>query len=433
MKEMPIMPAEEDDLRHQTDKKYISRWRLISLVLICVFIWYFNTGTLAPYAATLPNPVVDKENGLLGNWDDSHFEAVVDMLQGKSSFWKGSVMFRRPLHPWLYLPFSEMVCWRIAGVVLNLIAYLLSVAWLWADINGREGGAAAFFTALLLATYPGFAYWCGQPYCYGLITPGAVVCFVVLRRLARETSQREVLLNAVIMGVVFLAYDLYIFFLPASVMLLACRGCWARMIWFPIVAITPLAMHIGTLTARGISLSNSNSDIYSVILRSYFETGACLPGIGFAVQLVRSVIWSQFLILPLAMLMCLPGGVKRGPSLEEMVLGGSLLVLFCFLNLAPKYDGWQMRGDFINRIYQPGFVVLAVILGRAAGKRGFSRVVVSLAAICQAAVCLSGVLGLSVLQVPYEKFYPHADSGVYEQNLRHFGRRPLGFTIPPGR
>ena len=117
---------------------------------------------------------------------------------------------------------------------------------------------------------------------------------------------------------------------------------------------------------------------------------------------------------------------------------------FAFNNLAPNYAGWQMRGYEWPRLYQPLFLVMLGFAVRFVEHlRTAEGVRPSLRAATLAA-CFAVVLGNGVIVYGpmfynrfsaemYYRFY-HFESGPGstspEQtivNLKHYGRRPLGF------
>jgi hypothetical protein len=399
------------------------------LFLLCTLGWYFNTGTLAPYAATLPNPIVDPQTGLLANWDDAHHMAVMEMLSGNENYWKESVVFRRPLHAWLCLPLNRLISYRYSGVILNLVLYIVAMLWLWNEVSGKENAKVGFYSLMLLCSYPGFTYWAGQPYSYGIIAPGSLVCYVVLRRLVVENQLNRVVTLGLLAGIVFLGYDLYIVYLPAFAFALVIRRRWWQLAVSMAMAMLPLAALLMIFHRAGMPIVNNNSEIYGVIVNAYLKNGPIAVDAQVVRQLISSFAWSQFLFLPCGLVLCLIPVARNGVQLAECSVGVSLLSLCCFLNLAPEYEGWQMRGDFMNRLYQPGFAALIMVLARvAAGKPRIGVPVVLVVCVMQFLLVFSGATGFSLMHSCNERFYPHARAGVYSENLRKYGCRPIGFT-----
>jgi hypothetical protein len=125
----------------------------------------------------------------------------------------------------------------------------------------------------------------------------------------------------------------------------------------------------------------------------------------------------------------------------EICLGIAAVLLFLFLNLAPPYGGWQLRGSWVPRLYQPIFVAMVSLLAaffqnRAALlpptlRRG-SWAVLGLVVVLQAWVVFAPVLGAPGLSGwIYYRFYHHATRPFYADNLKKLGRRPVGFCGGP--
>ncbi len=88
-----------------------------------------------------------------------------------------------------------------------------------------------------------------------------------------------------------------------------------------------------------------------------------------------------------------------------------------------------MRGEYMNRLYQPVFISLVCIASRlvySIGRTGWMFLFV--ASLAQAGVVFSGILDLPKLQLPYERFYPHGEVGQYTKNIGVYGKYPLGLT-----
>jgi hypothetical protein len=114
-------------------------------------------------------------------------------------------------------------------------------------------------------------------------------------------------------------------------------------------------------------------------------------------------------------------------------------LIFAFNNLAPPYEGrWQMRGDFIPRLYQPIFVALLVYCARVAGDVGTLSGARPRLVLAAAAFALVGNLSIAfgpIAHVPwtgviYHRFYEHSGPDTMDRLLAAHGRRPLGFCRP---
>jgi hypothetical protein len=431
------MKVEGDNAADSSDPRS-AQWfsgnilRVCALLILNAVAWYFNTGTLAPYAATLPDPYVSPDTGLLGNWDDAHHMAVMDMLEGKDGFWKGSVVFRRPLHAWLCLPFNRLCDYRISGILLNLVLYQMAMLVLWKHLKKSEGEREGIIALSLLSVYPGFTYWSGMPYCYGLIAPFCIVSPVIVDACLKAESSWNAAAISLFLGVCFLGYDVYVIFIPV----LFLTGCLLRK---PIrgmiccaLSIAPLLAMVFTYRNLGLSLQNDNAEVYSTIARAWLtapETGVNVNW-HLASLAAKSFVFSNFVILPLLFLLTCCLCWKTSVRSFDVALLAIVCGLFGFLNACPEYSGkWQMRGEFMNRLYQPVFISIVCVCARSMVRlRSLGSVLLGLAMLGQASVVFSGILGLGYMQTAYERFYPHADAGQYNLNLEEYGRRPLGFT-----
>ena len=106
-----------------------------------------------------------------------------------------------------------------------------------------------------------------------------------------------------------------------------------------------------------------------------------------------------------------------------------------FNNLTPPYGGWQMRGPWIARLYQPVFIVFLHFLARQASTLGTWRSIKNasiyslfiLTITLNAYICVGPALGSDYPGYVYEGFYRHGPKGMMAKNLQIYGRRPLGF------
>ncbi len=156
---------------------------------------------------------------------------------------------------------------------------------------------------------------------------------------------------------------------------------------------------------------------------------------------------ANFLFLPILFVLVLPLNAitsRIRPPLTEMALIIAALGLYLFTNAAPDYvAAWQLRGTWIERIYQPVFPALLLVcarwyqhlppVGRALRFGIFS--VVGLAMAGNALIIFGPILDnpLGISELAFYRFYDHANHVNYELNLAKFGRRPLGFPRPQAR
>ncbi len=203
------------------------RWHLVGATGLFLLGLYCSTGTLAPYAVTaVPN--ANPATGYLYNPDHAHFRALYDFVDGRErSTWDGALFIRRILYNVLAWPFMKIggfeVGGAIASITFNLAGYLGFIC----GVRRFVGERGAVFTAWVLALYPGAAYWAGLPYQHALIVPCSLLLMLVLLAIAEKPGWRPVILGSLAMGVANLGYELFGFFLPATLIVLAWRRRWA--------------------------------------------------------------------------------------------------------------------------------------------------------------------------------------------------------------
>lgn len=409
-------------------------------------IW-LSSGTMAPYAATLNHPLVLRCD-YLANIDHGHFRAAYSMLEGAPrSEWEFSVVLRRIVYPLLAFPFMRIFGFFGGGVVASLLLHIVALIAFVHALRARLGEPAALLGAWLLAVYPGITYWAALPYSYVTIVPGTLVCMIILWRLDSATSPRRAAWLGAALSVVFFAYDLLPFFGPPAVLLLAMERRWRALAALTAgLAATLATISLVLLAALGPSaFVNSNTSSYARVLRSYlsapdftawWELIKQLPGFT-----VETALFSNFLFLPgaCALVALLRAASRAHPPLlgrAEWSLMAATVFLYLFNNLAPPYPGWQMRGVWIPRLYQPLFGVYLVYLCGAFGhaladglrwRRGMVLAVCALTLAGHAAVVLGPVTRSEWAIGLYARFYKHARPTAMLANLDRHGRRPLGF------
>jgi hypothetical protein len=427
-------------------------WRPALLIAACLLlalgIWV-NTGTLAPYGATLDKPFVWGPCKYLLNVDHFHFKATFLMLDGAPrEQWEFSLVLRRILYPLLAYPFMKKFGFGGGGLIVNILLAAGSLAIFWRALRRRLGEEPPALLLALLATYPGWIYWGTVPYSYAVIVPASLLAMTLLWRMETLTTWWEALLAGLGLGLLFTGYDLLPFFGVAALLLLLWRRLWlpgavlAVAQFLPTVVTTALLWKIFEVPFR-----NSNTEAYFAVLKSY------VPPIDLAAwwRLLRQVpgialgnaLYSNFLVLPLLVLGALLAS-RRLPR-EARVLRPAevwLLVatclLFLFNNLAPPYPGWPLRGAWISRLYQPAVAALIPILAYFFRRAAFlppplrrtAWGALGLAIAVQAWVVFAPILGAPALSgALYQRFYQHAPAGYYARNLARYGRRPVGFDF----
>ncbi len=428
------------------------RWQLgFACLFMAVAIW-LSSGTLAVYSANTQS--IELNNcGYTGNIDHSHHEAVYWMLKGLPiAYWGDSVALRRILYPLLAFPFFETFGYTVGGVIANVVFHALTLVgfarFLFLTV-GRRGAIAGVW---LLATWPGIFYWAGLPYGYAAIVPISVWGFILLYYLRRRRLTRSVGLACLGIGTLCQAYDLLAFLGVSALglILIYNRRPAAAVLGVTGLALPSLVTMAILVYGFGVpTLSNSNSDIYGNILHGYLavfqgtvDWGHWLNLLGDVPRtLVENFFDSSFIVLPLVALGLVALNVvwRVVPAHPvEIMLVGSILLVFFFNNLAPPYEGWQMRGVWIARLYQPLFIVLIFFTVRMVAAARLRSLAIQLAVAIPvlAAVGLDGSLALggyvanwNMSSLVYYRFYRERPPSAYHDHLAIFGRRPLGFCV----
>jgi hypothetical protein len=428
-----------------------SWFRLVAAaaVALLLLLAWLSSGTLAPYGVTSDLAMTLPPCGYVVSTDHGHFLGAHLMLDGAPrAYWAWSVVLRRALHPLLSYPLAKALGFELGGFVFNLLSHAVAALAFLLFLRRRVGERAAAWVALVLACYPGIHYWVGLPYCYAAIVPASLLIVMALWRMEELDAGRwpAVLGLALGIGVLFLAYDLLPFFSPAAVVVAWRR---TRRAWLvAAVAVLLLAPTLGWFAIMtrvyGVALVNDNTSVYATVLRAWLSPGDLGAWWALLEDAPRSLavnfLASNFFGLPLLWLALLASTWKnrsgRLMDFEASVLLAAL-GLWALNNLAPPYPGkWQMRGDFVPRLYQPVFAVMLTSLARAlqateaspaSGRRWVGRGAALAAALAGAAVVLGPWLFQRYTSQVYIAFYRHASPEVMGRNLDLVGRRPLGF------
>jgi hypothetical protein len=410
----------------------------VASAVLVLSIW-LSSGTMAPYAATLPEPLVKAPCGYLYNIDHEQFRATFSLLAGSPrQQWEDSVVLRRLLFPLFAYPFMKLLGFEVGGFAASLVLHLATFLAFVAFIRRDSGRTSAIAAAWLLATYPGIAYWASLPYSYAAIVPCSLLIFILMRRLETAPCWTEAAGLCALMGICFVAYDFLPIFGVAALLLLARRRVWA---WIPpaIAAfILPTMISVQVLRlAFKVPFSNANTLAYRNVVGSWMHPDwttwkpllAHLPVIA-----VDNYLFANFLFLPMLFAGVLVLSVWRlrvrlTPG-ERMILAAAAL-LFLFNNAAPPYPGWQMRGVWIARLYQPIFVVCVAYLARALNSAAapFKNALgwlVATTVLLDATVSFGPVFRVPWTGEIYHRFYRHSTPDALQRNLDRYGRRPLG-------
>ena len=424
------------------------RWHLAGSTALFALGLYCCTGTLAPYAITTA-PVIAHSTGYAYNPDHVHFRALFDLVDGRDrAAWGGAIMARRILFPALAWPLMRALGFELGGTLaslaLNVVGFVAAAAVLRRRVGDRGAAAAAW----LMALYPGAAYWAGLPYAYAVIFPASLLLMLGLLRLAEPSGPGRLAVVSLLMGLCYLGYDLAVIYVPATLLVLCWRRRFAAAVGSAALQLAPLAAWLYALS-HGLRqpLANDNSGIYARVLwgalhspgaAAWGRQVAQAAGVGCDIFFASNFIFIPALFLLAVALNPLTSRVRFHAA--EVAVLASGLALFAVLNLAPaEPGGWEMRGTWISRIYQPVFPALLVFVARwwqglPADPRGLrwlaaSAVVATLG--CDALVVFGPILGdpFHVSGDAFYRFYDHTDAHfLYRSNLDSLGRSPLGFA-----
>jgi hypothetical protein len=419
-------------------------WLVGACALLALGIWA-NTGTLAPYGATLEHPFLWQPCDYALNIDHFHFKATFLMLDGAPrEQWEFSVVLRRILYPLLGYPLMKALGFGGGGLVLNVLLAWVGVLWFWRALAMRLAEPPPRAALMLLATYPGFVYWAGLPYLYACIVPFSLICLAMLWRLEEVESWREAMAPALIMGVLFTGYDLLPFFGLGALLLLARRRQWKAAAAAAFVMAAPTAIVVWLLRVIWhVPVVNANSASYIAIVASYFRPIDVPRWMALLREVPKSFfdafLFSNFLFLPLLSVVALlasrrDAGGRRLLGTAERCMLVAVLLVFLLTNLAPPYPGWPLRGSWVARLYQPIIGVLLVAVATAllrhrepSPARAALHTAAALALCGQLWTVFAPVLGSGWLSGElYWRFYRHAPRPFYELNLEKLGRRPVG-------
>lgn len=423
---------------NQRDGRYAAHVGLAAMVM-ALAIW-LSTGTMAPYAATAQYPRILEPCHYLINVDHDHFAAATAMIAGEpSERWAGSVVLRRLLFPIVAHPFIQTMGFMAGGVIASILLHVIALLSFATFVSRRVGERGAITTAWLLATYPGITYWAGLPYSYTVIVPGSLFGLILLYRLHDATAIRGVARAAFLLGLIFIGYDLGPFFGPAAVVVLIVRRRIAWMVAAAVAMALPTLLVFGMLLSIRLPILNANTAGYLTVLSAYLPPRELHLWIEYLMDLplvfLSNFVFGNLIFLPLLFVAALLVGRRLHIPLlswpeRALLLSGA--ALFLFNNAAPPYDGWQMRGHWIARLYQPLFVAFLVVIAQVTERLGgtplrrWSAAVIFVIA-SNASVAFGPVLMNPLAAYAYHKFYVHSPPESLLVNLQRFGRRPLGF------
>jgi hypothetical protein len=416
----------------------------ILLVLLSALIVWLHSGTLAPYAASLFHDFIVRDPlcGYLFNLDHSHFVQTDLMIGGyPPRDWSESVLLRLVGYPILSRPFTAAFGFLWGRVLLNILIYSLCSLWLYELFRRKLARGPATLLALTTMSFPGFAYWGGLPYHYALIAPLSLWLYYRLEIYLEKGEQGKDLWRlAAEIALASLFYEVFlpVFLLVLSLLILKKRHWRSAPLAYAILLGPSIVVNFAL--SFFVPVANSNNATYGNIIKSYLSLPdwaawgkllAQVPG-----SLVSVFFDSGFFFLPLSfLLMTFVSRLekRKGFAATDLFFASGFLALFAFVNLAPPHPGWQMRGDWIARLYMPLFAIYIFYFLRSlsANSKKFWNLKIAILGFCLFGHLITvsgGISGMDkTASLLYYRFYKHAPEAFYGENLENFGRYPIGF------
>ena len=421
---------------------------LVAALLFLLLQMYFNTGTLSGYAVTLQNPHVTE--GYIVNYDYTHYQCNYNFVMDQpAETWYGGWVLRRQLFYVLAFPLLKLFGLynggTIAAFILTLIGFYTFIKFVYKTIGIKQ----AYVAMALLASYSGIMYWIGSPFAQVMIVPCCCWLYMLMWKMNDTNKLSHHVLYLSVISILFTAYDLFIFFYPAILLIYLSKREWIKMILSLPIMLIPQTVIVFLLKHGGAGeIKNENSGLYLTIIKSYLNPGDVQSWINMLIEVPKTLLSNfldaNFWFLPILFLIIVTWGIfkkVRFNNIEASILI-TALVVFLFNNMAPEYTaGFLMRGEWIARIYQPIFIVLIMYIIRFSThifnatkiqKSVFILLIISCfigSVILNFGVCLKS----NLTQWAWYRFYQHAPPNTMQTNLKKFGARPIGFpdhTIP---
>ena len=424
-------------------------WAICFIVML-VSMW-LSSGTMAPYTATSSAPYVEPFCGYLHS-DLTNQYSVYLLVDGHA--WDPTAQgMRRILYFFLAYPFMKGFGFELGGFIFNVILYSILYVLLAKVIAERYGEKTALWSIWLLVSYPGIAYWGGIPYCHAFIMPAAFLLYFLLEELDNAQDRLRILAISLIMGVLFLGYDLLPFFglagvllllareryLEAAISLIACAlpvALWSTAlayIWHSPVKGPQTLMYIDTIQAYWNAF-HANFPVWKAWL-------AQVPN-----QIAHDFFYGNFLTYSALFVAAVGLNMSRGRmrvkfTRVEWAIMIAFLAVYLFNNLAPPTEkGWSIKGPLFTRVFESVFVAYFFYIVRTMKveierpkapwlKRGWGAAVVVFMAF-NMTIVFGPILRNPLAGVLYEKFYPQGEPMSFVENMDRYGYRPVGFCRP---
>jgi hypothetical protein len=333
---------------------------------------------------------------------------------------------------------------NLGGLIFNILSHGAALIALALALRRYFDARAAVLACWLLASYPGYAYWAGEPFSYAWIVPGSILGAIALLWWNDRPSLARSVAAACVVGFVALGYDLMPFFGGALLLMIVLERRWVDLA-ATLVTLVAWALFIarGLPAIFGFPATNTNTEVYGAVLSSWLHPWSHLKGWGSLLLDAPHVFVSNFffsgsifLSLLFVWLIALKLRWRLRPVVGRVALAIVLatLAVFVFLNLSPPYvNPWQLRGTWVARLYQPWFVaILLVVAGTSVALRDSPRYklffwsVVAIAAIESLAI-VGPYMRLNMVYMRVQQnFYQDKSLSRNYTWLKKLGVRPYG-------
>jgi hypothetical protein len=269
---------------------------------------------------------------------------------------------------------------------------------------------------------------------------------ILIDKLEQAKNRQLVFGLAFSLGLLFLAYDLLPFFGIAAIWIFYSRRSFKDLPILILGMITPQLVSNSVLSlVYKIKFVNSNTMTYLNIWRSFFRLPDLEKWLSFVLDTPKVGIvyflFGNFFFIPTFFLVVFILNQTQSQKLRLSNFERGMLVaatfIFLITNLAPPYEGWQFRGEWIARLYQPLFVVFLLFLMKFFQKNAVLNSVIKKRMLLGAfaTILLNSIVVFGpILNHPllaselYHRFYGHSNASYLPINLLRYGRFPIGFS-----
>lgn len=445
-----------------------------------------DTYTGHPWDVAGPGVEYNSECLGVAGFDHEQFYATFMMLDGadKSSY-EFSVVLRRILFPIIAYPFMKLLGYDVGGTLASFVLHLITFFIFVSFVRREIGEKAAYFAMWAIATFPGIAYFGGNPYSYAIIFPCFLVIVPLLWHLAKAEQLKSIFFLSLGLGIAFLGYDLLpIFGLAALLIMLRRKMFWGFVATLAGILIPNILVFLILKYYFVTNLLNGNNALYGFIALSYFgvvqgfisnligidpnssiglflNKNAPFPNLAqwfneiilFPLHLIYNFLGSSFIYFPILFILLKFSnffGSKLKLNSVETYTMLAMFILFIFNNLAPPYRSNQMRGFSYVRIYEPLAIILILYISRKIQTLGDLPVLKQriLLGFVSFFICLNlitsvstffptnlGLLGYSTFWMAESKLSTVVSDttsaiNLFRKRIEKYGKYPIGTCAP---